>query len=107
MMAPRFIVRLHKFTPKIIRDFAVVGHVERGEVGVFANLERAGPVMNAERVGGIDGGCGDGFRGSHAELIAGARDRITDMLSVGLVPGLKSVAMPMIAPASMSWRAGP
>ena len=35
-----------------------------------------------------------------------ASERIMDMLSVGLVPGLKSVAMPTMAPASISARAG-
>ena len=35
-----------------------------------------------------------------------ASDKIMGMLSVGLVPGLKSVAMPTMAPASISLRAG-
>lgn len=36
-----------------------------------------------------------------------ARDKIAGMESVGLVPGLKSVARATMAPASMSLRAGP
>ncbi len=60
-----------KIHTKIIRDFAVVGHVKGGDVGIFANVERADAIVLAQGVSGIDGGGGDGFRGGHAHLGAG------------------------------------
>src|SRR5580704_5060203 len=53
---------------KIIRDFAVVGHVKRGDVSKLANFDGADAIMNAEGVGGIDGSRGDGFGWGHAHL---------------------------------------
>src|ERR1700735_409564 len=58
---------------KIIRDFAVVGHVKRGDVSKLANFDGADAIMNAEGVGGIDGSRGDGFGWGHAHLGAGQR----------------------------------
>src|SRR6202044_1146060 len=51
---------------KIIRDFAVVGHVKGGEVSKFANFDGAHAIVNAQGVGGIDGGRGNGLGRSHA-----------------------------------------
>jgi len=59
-----------KVHTKIIRDFAVVGHVEGGDVGVFANFNRAAAVMLAERIGRVNRGGANGFRGCHAHLRA-------------------------------------
>ena len=58
---------------KIIGNFAVVGHIEDGEVGEFANFERTDAVVTAEGVSGIDSGSGDSFAGRHAHLRAGKR----------------------------------
>jgi len=59
--------------------------------------------MQSQGISGIDRGGGDAFRWRHAQMIAGQR-RIIGMLTVGLVPGLKSVASATIAPAAMSSR---
>lgn len=56
---------------KIVGNFAVIGYVEDGEIGEFANLEGTDLFFAAESVSGVDGGGGDGFGGRHAELIAG------------------------------------
>lgn len=56
---------------KIIGNFAVVGHIEDGEVCELANLEGTNAIVAAEGVRGIDGGSGHGFSGSHAHLCAG------------------------------------
>src|SRR2546430_806621 len=40
---------------KIIRNFAVVGHLEYGDVRLFANLERPDLLLAPQRAGGIDG----------------------------------------------------
>ena len=62
-----------KVHAKIIRDFAVVGHVKGGQVCILANFKRADAIVHAQRVGGINrGGC-DGFGGRHAHLRAGER----------------------------------
>ena len=63
-----------KIHTKIIRNFAVVGHVKRREVGIFANLERADAIVLAKGIGGINGRGGDGLGGSHAHLRAGERE---------------------------------
>src|SRR5580693_2028227 len=62
-----------KIHTKIIRDFAVVGHVKGGDVGIFANLERTDAIVLAKRISGVDRGGSDGFRGSHAHLRASQR----------------------------------
>jgi len=59
---------------KIVRNFAIVGYIEDGEVCEFANFKRADVVIAAERVGGINGGGGDCFSGRHAHLSAGERE---------------------------------
>src|SRR5713226_10112011 len=41
---------------EIIRDFAVVGQIEHGQVCVFATFDRANAVVPAQRVGRIDRG---------------------------------------------------
>src|SRR5271156_5482483 len=44
---------------KIIRDFAVVGHVKGSDVRILATFERAGAIVRTQRVGGVDGGGAD------------------------------------------------
>src|SRR5271156_20894 len=63
-----------KVHTKIIRDFAVVGHVKGGQVSIFANFERAHAIVPAQRVGRINGRGGDRFGGRHAPLRAGERE---------------------------------
>src|SRR5580658_5154606 len=58
---------------KIIRDFAIVGHVKGGDVRILANFQGAGAVVGAQRVGGVDRGGADGFGGRHAHLRARQR----------------------------------
>src|SRR5271156_4196011 len=58
---------------KIIRDFAVVGHVKGGNVRILANFQGAGAVVSAQRVSRVDGCGADGFSGRHAHLGAGQR----------------------------------
>src|ERR1700689_3279341 len=62
-----------KVHTKIIRDFAIVGHVKGGDVRILANFERAGAIVAAQRVGGIDGRGTNRFGGSHAHLRARER----------------------------------
>src|SRR6202050_2522889 len=62
-----------KIHTKIIRDFAVVGHVKGGDVRILANFEGAGTIVGAQRIGGVDGGSGDGFGRRQAHLSAGQR----------------------------------
>ena len=58
---------------KIIGNFAVIIHIERGEVGELANFERADAIVAPQRICGVDrGGC-DGFGGRHAHLRASER----------------------------------
>src|SRR6202041_3575300 len=47
-----------KIHTKIIRDFAVVGHVKGGDVRILANFEGAGAIVGAQRISGVDGGGG-------------------------------------------------
>src|ERR1700735_196654 len=58
---------------KIIRDFAIVGHVKGGKVSKLANFDGAHAIVNAQGVGGIDGGCGDRFGRRHTHLGTGQR----------------------------------
>ena len=58
---------------KIIGNFAIVGHIEDGEVSELANFEGADAVVAREGIGGVDGGGGDGFGGRHAHLRASER----------------------------------
>lgn len=58
---------------EIIGNFAVIIHIERGEVGELANFERADAIVASERIRGVDGGGGDGFGGRHAHLGASQR----------------------------------
>src|SRR5271167_4983199 len=62
-----------KVHTKIIRDFAVVGHVKGGDVRILANFERAGAIVRAQRIGGVNGCSADGFGGRHAHLRTGQR----------------------------------
>src|SRR6202142_3407589 len=62
-----------KVHTKIIRDFAIVGHVKGGDVRILANFERAGAIVGAQRVGGIYGRGTNRFGGSHAHLRARER----------------------------------
>src|SRR5580658_6271858 len=62
-----------KVHTKIIRDFAVVGHVKGGQVRILANFERAGAIVRAQRVGRVDRGGSDGFGRCHAHLRARQR----------------------------------
>jgi len=58
---------------KIIGNFAVIIHIERGEVGELANFERTDAVVAAEGIRGVDCGGGNGFGGRHAHLRASER----------------------------------
>src|SRR2546429_4542993 len=58
---------------KIIRNFAVVGYLEYGNVRLFANLQRANLPLAPERVGAIDGRGGNGLRRRHSQLRARQR----------------------------------
>src|SRR5580693_3376343 len=62
-----------KIHTKIIRDFAVVGHVKGGDVRILANFQGAGAIVRAQRIGGVNRGGGDGFGGRHAHLRARQR----------------------------------
>src|SRR5271155_1166328 len=62
-----------KVDTKIIRDFAVVGHVKGGDVRILANFQGAGAVVGAQRISGIDRRGGDGFGGRHTHLRARQR----------------------------------
>src|SRR5277367_4228828 len=63
-----------KIHTKIIRNFAVIGHVKHREVGILANFERADAVMLAQRVSWIDRRSRNCFRWSHAHLRACERE---------------------------------
>src|ERR1700692_1202266 len=56
---------------KIIGNFTVVIHIEDGNVSELTNFERADLFVTAERISGIDGCGGYGFRRGHTQL--GAR----------------------------------
>src|SRR5271154_7523568 len=60
-----------KVHAKIIRDFAVVGHVKRSQVCILANFKRANAVVEAQRGSRINRRSRDSFSRRHAHLRAG------------------------------------
>ena len=72
---------------KIIGNFAVVGHFEYGQVGLFANLQRSYLFFPPQGISRIDS-CGAIASAGVIRNCVHASDRIIGMLSVGLVPGL-------------------
>lgn len=56
---------------KIIGNFAVVGHIEDGDVCELANFKRADAVVATEGISSVDGAGRDGLGGCHAHLRAG------------------------------------
>jgi hypothetical protein len=58
---------------KIVRNFAVIGHVKGRQISILANIERSDAIVQAERIGGINRRGSDAFGGRHAHLRAGER----------------------------------
>ena len=89
--------------------------IELGDKGIVLRLLHEGrqfdpavvrpPVFDGSRDGGVRLAADIASAGV-MRICVHASERIIGILTVGLVPGLKSVAKPMMAPASISLRAG-
>ncbi len=72
-----------------IAHLAIIRHREDQQVGLLAHFDGADRIRAADGVGGVDGGGGNGLRGSQFQVAAGQRYRELH----GLVPGGAGVAV--------------
>ena len=62
---------------EIVRNFAVIAYVHHRKVGLLAGLKRPDAFLSPEGISGVDGRCGQSFRGRHAH--GGARERKNEL----------------------------